>query len=134
MNDTDIHYLQVQQRYSKAVVHNGVAHLAGQVADNPDVSFKEQTLQVLAQIEELLKACGSDKSRLLSAHVLLPDIRYLPDFNTVWDAWVVPGHFPTRTPFQALLASPAYLVEVQVTAAVGSVQGMDAAGAKKRHA
>lgn len=132
MNDTDIQHLQVQQRYSKAVVHNGVAYLAGQVADNPDVSFMEQTHQVLAQIEALLKACGSDKSRLLSANVLLPDIRHLPDFNTAWDAWVVSGHLPARTPFQALLASAAYLVEVQVTAAVEPACGQDVAAPNGR--
>ncbi|MGE4336139.1 MAG: RidA family protein [Pigmentiphaga sp.] len=114
---TDIHYLEQNSRYSKAVIHENTVYLAGQVASDPSASVAEQTRQVLAQIDALLAACGTDKSRLLSALVLLKDMRDLDAVNPLWDAWVVPGRAPTRTPMEASLAAPGYLVEIQVTAA-----------------
>jgi enamine deaminase RidA (YjgF/YER057c/UK114 family) len=38
--------------------------------------------------------------------------------NAVWDAWVSPGNTPARATVEARLASPKYLVEIMVTAAV----------------
>ena len=115
---SEIKYFAVQTRYSKAVVHGDTVYLAGQVADNPVASVEDQTRQILAQIDALLKECGTDKSRLLVAQVLLNDMRNLPALNKVWDAWIVPGRLPARTPFEARLAAPEYLVEIQVTAAL----------------
>ena len=48
--------------YAKAVVHNGTAYLAGQVAVNPAPTAREQTQQILSQIDSYLKACGTGKS------------------------------------------------------------------------
>ena len=115
---SEIRYLDVQQRYSKAVIHGGTVYLAGQVANNPVASVEDQTRQILEQIDTLLKECGTDKSRLLVAQVLLNDMRHLAALNRVWDEWIVPGHLPARTPFEARLAAPEYLVEIQVTAAL----------------
>lgn len=115
---SDIRYLAVQQRYSKAVIHGNTVYLAGQVADNPATSAEDQTRQILNQIDALLAECGTDKSRVLIAQVLLADMRYLPAVNKVWDAWFVPSRPPARTPFEARLAAPEYLVEIQITAAL----------------
>ena len=114
----DIQYFEVQKRYSKAVVHAGTVYLAGQVANNPVASVEDQTRQILAQIDALLKECGTDKSRLLTAQVILNDMRNLDALNRVWDEWIVPGRLPARTPYEARLAAPEYLVEIQVTAAL----------------
>jgi enamine deaminase RidA (YjgF/YER057c/UK114 family) len=38
--------------------------------------------------------------------------------NSVWDAWVPQGHTPARATGEAKLATPEYLVEVIVTAAL----------------
>lgn len=104
-------------RMSEAVVHGNTIYLAGQVADNPVPSVGEQTKQVLAQIDALLAACGSDKSKLLSANIWLTDIRRFDEMNAAWDAWVAPGHTPARATVQAALAGPQYLVEIMVVAA-----------------
>jgi enamine deaminase RidA (YjgF/YER057c/UK114 family) len=61
-------------RMSQAVIANGFVFLAGQVADDTSVGVREQTQQVLASIDRLLAAAGSDKSRIVSANVYLSDI------------------------------------------------------------
>jgi enamine deaminase RidA (YjgF/YER057c/UK114 family) len=75
-----------------------------------------QTKQVLASIDRLLGEVGSDKSRLLSATIYLPDMADFPTLNSLWEQWVVPGQTPARATVQAALAHPAYKVEIQVIA------------------
>jgi len=104
-------------RMSQAVVHRGTVYLAGQVATDPVPSVAEQTKQILAKIEGLLAACGSDKSKILSASIWLADIRRFDEMNAVWDAWVAPGHTPARATIEAALARPQNLVEIMVVAA-----------------
>lgn len=101
---------------SQAVVHGGVVYSAGIVADDPVASVAEQTRQVLAKIDRLLAAVGSDKSRLLKANIWLADIQRFEEMNGVWDAWVVAGHTPARATVEARLAG-AYQVEIMVEAA-----------------
>lgn len=116
----DIAYIDTNHRYSKAVVHGGVAYLAGQVAADPSKLVEDQTRQVLAQIDAMLAECGTDKSRLLTANMIFRDFRDFDAVNRLWDAWVVPGRAPTRTPIEAKLAAPEFLIEIQVTAALRS--------------
>jgi enamine deaminase RidA (YjgF/YER057c/UK114 family) len=105
-------------RMSQAVVHGNVVYLAGQVAENPVPSVGEQTRQILATIDGLLREAGTDKAKLLSANIFLTDISRFDEMNAVWDAWVAPGNAPARATVQAALARPALMVEIMVTAAV----------------
>jgi len=104
-------------RMSQAVKHGDTIYLAGQVATDPKPSVTEQTKQIVAQIDDLLKGAGSDKSKLLSATIWLADIRTFNEMNAVWDAWVSPGNTPARATVEAKLAGPQYLVEIGVIAA-----------------
>jgi enamine deaminase RidA (YjgF/YER057c/UK114 family) len=106
-------------RMSQAVVHGDTVYLAGQVADTPVPSVIDQTRQVLAKIDRLLKEAGSDKSLLLSANIWLADISRFQEMNEVWDAWVSPGNTPARATVQSSLARPGNLVEIMVVAARG---------------
>ena len=58
-------------------------------------------------IDALLAAAGSDKTRILMAQIFLPDLADFDGMNSVWDAWVTPGHTTPRATVQARLASPA---------------------------
>lgn len=107
----------VGPRYSKAVVHGDTVYLAGQVAQNPVPSVAGQTKQILAQIDHYLHEAGTDKSKLLNAFVMFKDLRDFDAVNEVWDAWVVPGSTPCRTPIETRLYAPEFLVAIQVTAA-----------------
>jgi enamine deaminase RidA (YjgF/YER057c/UK114 family) len=110
---------EIGKRMSQAVVHNGTVYLAGQVADDPTLDTAGQTRQVLAAIDKLLAAAGSDKSRILMAQIFLADMADFGAMNGVWDAWVAPGNAPARATVQAALAAPPWKVEIVVTAAAG---------------
>ncbi len=110
--------IQVGPRMSQAVVHNGIVYLAGQVAHGEAHSVGEQTKIILAQIDQLLHEAGSSKQNLLTASIWLADIKTFAEMNAEWDHWVVPGKTPARATVEAKLASPAYLVEIAVTAVV----------------
>ena len=113
-----IQRFEVGPRMSQAVVHRGIAYLAGIVADEAVPSVGDQTRQILAKIDRLLAAVGSDKTHLLKASIWLTDIRRFDEMNAVWEAWVAQGHTPARATVEARLAGPGYLVEVMVEAAV----------------
>ena len=105
-------------RLSGASIHHGLCWLAGQTADDLTQDVKGQTKQILDKIDALLKAAGSDKSKILSANIWLTDIKNWAAMNTVWDPWVSPGNTPARATVEAKLADPKLLVEIMVQAAV----------------
>ena len=109
--------IEAGPRMSQAVVRGDTVYLAGQVAAKPVPSVGKQTRQILSQIDKLLKAAGTDKSKLLSANIWLADIRGFAEMNEAWDAWVAKGNPPARATVEAKLAAPQYLVEIMVVAA-----------------
>jgi enamine deaminase RidA (YjgF/YER057c/UK114 family) len=104
-------------RMSQAVVNGNTVYLAGVVADDLKADTAGQTKQILDKIDRLLKAAGTDKSKLLSANIWLTDMRTFADMNKMWDAWVSPGNTPARATVEAALAGPDYRVEIMVVAA-----------------
>jgi enamine deaminase RidA (YjgF/YER057c/UK114 family) len=112
--------IQPGPRMSQAVVCNGMAFLAGQVAEDATQDVSGQTKQVLAAIDKLLAEAGSDKARLLSAQIFLSDMADFAAMNKVWEAWVVPGQTPARATVEAAMARPGYLVEIVVIAEVAT--------------
>lgn len=110
----------VGKRLSELVIHRGagLCWLAGQVADDPSADITGQVRQVLAQIDRLLAEAGSDKTKIASATIYLPDMADFAALNAVWEAWVVPGATPARATVQAHLAAPKYKVEIQVVASL----------------
>ncbi len=106
-------------RMSEAVIHAGKVYLCGVVAgDAAGKSVGAQTADILAQIDEMLAAAGSDKTKLLKTNIWLTDISTITEMNAVWDAWVVPGKTPARATVEAKLALPQWAVEIMVEAAV----------------
>ena len=105
-------------RMSQAVVHNGVAYLAGQVGDDQSADVTTQMEQTLAKVDALLAECGTDKSKLLWAQIWVTDMRNFSAMNKVWDAWVDAANPPVRAGLCSALATPDFKVEVMVMAAV----------------
>lgn len=115
----DIVRVETDERLSRAVVYGGIAYLSGVTAKKRDSGIKAQTKEVLATIEERLRAVGTDKSRILHAQIWLKDIAgTFADMNEVWNSWTVPGCAPTRATAQCQMASPEILIEIIVTAAL----------------
>jgi enamine deaminase RidA (YjgF/YER057c/UK114 family) len=110
--------IEAGPRYSQAVVHGKMVYLAGQVATDTAADVAGQTRQVLASIEHLLAAAGADKTRILTATIYLADMGSYAAMNKVWDAWVAPGAVPARATVEGKLATPAYKIEIVVTAAL----------------
>jgi enamine deaminase RidA (YjgF/YER057c/UK114 family) len=102
---------------SHAVEHGETVYLAGIVAKNIDTDIKNQTRQVLDEIDRLLAKCGSSKSKVLQATIWVTDIRNRAPMNEVWTAWVDPKNLPARACIEAKLADPRALVEIMVIAA-----------------
>src|SRR5512139_11076 len=110
----------VGKRLSELVIHRGagLCWLAGQVADDPKADITGQTQQVLAQTDDLLYEAGTEKSKIVSATIYLPDMADFAAMNAVWEPWVAPGQTPARATVQAKLAGPDYRIEIQVVAAL----------------
>lgn len=104
-------------RLSEAAVFNGIVYLAGMVPENGATDIRGQTADVLAQVDQHLAACNSDKTHILRVQIFLKDITDIAAMNEVWDAWVAPGHAPPRATVQAALVDPAMKIEIVVTAA-----------------
>ena len=105
------------KRLSEIVVHNGTIYLAGEVPDDTSKDITGQTEEVLMKIDKLLAQVGSDKSKLLSAQIFLPDMKDFPGMNVAWEKWVLPGQTPARATIEAKLANAAYKVEIMCIAA-----------------
>ncbi|MDQ2802292.1 MAG: RidA family protein [Pseudomonadota bacterium] len=101
---------------SKGVEYHGFVFLQGVTARDPNKDITGQTEDVLAQIDDLLETHGTDKTRLLQAHLWVKDIRDRDALNAVWSAWLPSGGAPARACVQANLADPRLLVEIMVAA------------------
>ena len=112
-----IRRIEAGPRMSQAVIHGNTVYLAGQVG-TPGKSVAEQTKDVLASVDRLLKEAGSDKSKILQAIIWLADMGDFAEMNAVWDKWVDGPNAPARATGEAKLAAPAYKVEIIVTAAL----------------
>lgn len=103
-------------RMSGAVVHGNTVYLAGQVGDGETVT--EQCKDALSEVDRLLAAAGTDKSKILQTLIYISDISYFAEMNAAWEAWVDPANTPARATSEAKLAAPKYKVEFIVTAAI----------------
>ena len=107
------------KRMSMAVIHNGMAYLAGFVAeDNKGKSVLEQTKEILSAIDATLKKAGTSKENIVKANIWLTDISTFAQMNEAWDGWVKPGLTPARATVESKLAAPGYDVEIMVEAAI----------------
>lgn len=115
----DIKRIDSNERLSRIVIHNGVAHIAGVTATNGDAGIEEQTRDALSKIDTYLAQAGTDKSRLLTVQIWLRDIeRDFAGMNAAWAAWADKNAMPTRATCEARLARSNLLVEIIVSAAV----------------
>jgi enamine deaminase RidA (YjgF/YER057c/UK114 family) len=112
-----IERLEIKQRMSRIVKHNGTIYLCGQVAADASKDITEQTQTMLDKVDVLLIAAGSSREHILSATIYVKDMSYFSEMNTVWDAWVPTGYAPARACVAAAMAREALLVEISIVAA-----------------
>lgn len=108
--------------YSQAKIVNGILYASGQIAINPasgEIEAKTvegQTEQVCKNIGEILKAAGSDFSKVIKTTCFLKNMSDFATFNTIY------GKFFTSKPARSCVAAAALpkdvLVEVEIIAEV----------------
>jgi len=110
--------------YSQAIVHNGCVYVAGQLpivpgqAEHRVGSIEEQTAQVFANIDAILRASGSDLARLVQVTVYVSDMALWGRFNAAY-AKLMGDHRPARAVVPVNALHYGYHIEVQAIAALG---------------
>jgi 2-iminobutanoate/2-iminopropanoate deaminase len=79
--------------YSQAIEYEKLIFLSGQIPLNPKTgsidssSIEDQTMQVMKNLQAVLKASGSDFSNVLRCTVFLTDLEEFQSFNKVYAAF-----------------------------------------------
>jgi len=87
--------------YSQAIVHENTVYVSGQLPIDPRIgekhvgSIEEQTEQALRNVAAILKAAGSDISRVIKTTVYVSDISLWDRVNAVY-AEFFGEHRPAR--------------------------------------
>jgi enamine deaminase RidA (YjgF/YER057c/UK114 family) len=101
---------------SRAVVNDGLVFTVAVAPDPVVPSMYEQSVKVLARIDESLALCGTDRSKILSAIVYINGMALKSEMNRAWDEWVDKANPPMRACIGVELEPP-HIVEIVVTAA-----------------
>jgi len=109
--------------YSQAVVHNGLVFVAGQLPIDAKTgekltgSIEQQTEKCLMNVAAILKASGSDLSRVLRMTIYVSDMEHWLAVNTVY-ARVMGEHRPARAIVPVKELHYGFKIEIEATAAV----------------
>lgn len=88
--------------YSQAVVHNGLVYLSGILPITPDgqklteATIAEQTEQILANLDAILRASGSKRENVLKVTVFVSDIQVWGIVNQLYTQFFG-DHRPARS-------------------------------------
>ena len=89
--------------YNQGIVSNGFIFTSGQVAIDPATgkliksSFKDRVEQVFTNLENILKASGSDLSNVVKITVFLTDINKYTEVNEVFNSRLDEASAPARS-------------------------------------
>ena len=107
--------------YSQAIKAGNLLFASGQIPLDPktgnmvDGGIVEQTRQVFANIDAILKAAGASFDNVVSASVFVADMNYFAKVNEVY-AMYFSSPAPARATVQVARLPKDALVEIQVTA------------------
>lgn len=111
--------------YVQGKVINGFLFASGQVPLDPatgtivGTDIKEQTAQVLKNIEAILSEAGTDFDHVIKTTCFLKKMDDFVAFNEVY-ATAFKGEFPARSAVEVARLPKDVLVEIEVTAAVSN--------------
>jgi len=107
--------------YSQAVIFDQLVFTSGQLPLDPETGkivgsrIEEQTKQSIHNLEEVLKAGGSDLSKVLKTTVLLKNMDDFAAMNKIY-ADYFSGEFPGRSAVQVAKLPMDALVEIEAVA------------------
>lgn len=105
-----------EQYYHEAVEVGGTIYLAGVVADDLSLDMRGQTRQALANLEDVLKRVGSDKTKVVMATAYITDFASKPSMNEAWLEFFPPEHLPARATIGVADLGEGVLIEIVCTA------------------
>jgi len=107
--------------YCQAVKHGGMVFCSGQIPLDPQSmkvvpgEIEAQTEQVLKNLAAVLKAAGSDLSKVVKTTVFLQDLEHFTKMNAVYER-AFAGHTPARSTVQVARLPLDVLVEIECIA------------------
>ena len=108
--------------YSQAVVINGLVYTSGQIALDPTTgelvgtTIEAQAEQAIKNLGEILKAAGSDFSKVVKTTCFLAHISDFAVFNSIYEKYFVSK--PARSCFEVAALPKGALVEIEAVAVV----------------
>jgi reactive intermediate/imine deaminase len=110
--------------YCQAITHAGFVYCSGQIPLDPvtmkvvEGGIEAQTEQVLKNLTAVLKAAGSDSSKVLKTTVFLSNLADFPKMNAVYER-AFGDHAPARSTVEVARLPLDVLVEIECIAAPG---------------
>jgi len=108
--------------YSQAVAVNGFLFISGQIGIDPSTgklkeSFEEQVLQILKNVEEILKEAGTSKENVVRVVIYMTDLSLFGKLNAIYEEFFksVPVK-PARTTVGVSSLPLGAMVEMEITA------------------
>jgi 2-iminobutanoate/2-iminopropanoate deaminase len=101
--------------YSQAIRANGLIFVSGQIPLNPltqqivEGGMAEQTEQVIANLEAILKAAGSGLDKVVRTTVYLKDMKEFAAMNDIYERF-----FPQRPPARSTIEAARLPKDVRV--------------------
>ena len=108
--------------YSQATVYNGLVFVAGQLSIDPATgehktgSIEEQTELALSNVHAILRAAGSDWSRVLKMNISVADINLWEAVNKIYSR-VLGENRPARAVIPTGPLHHGFLIEIEAVAA-----------------
>jgi 2-iminobutanoate/2-iminopropanoate deaminase len=107
--------------YCQAITHAGVVYCSGQIPLDPatmkvvEGGIEAQTERVLKNLTAVVKAAGSDPSKVLKTIVFLSNLEDFPKMNAVYER-AFGGHAPARSTVEVARLPLDVLVEIECIA------------------
>lgn len=108
--------------YSQAIIANGFVYTSGQIPLNTGngaiegTTIEEQSERAIKNLGEILKAAGTDFSKVVKTTCFLADIKDFAAFNVVYDKYFVSK--PARSCFEVSALPKNALVEIEAVAVI----------------
>ena len=108
--------------YSKAVIHNGIVYVSGQLpillgSKTPPETIEKQTELVLQKLQSVLEEAGSGINRILCTTIFVSDVKYWSKVNEVY-AKFFGNHKPARTIVPTNTLHFGCLIEINAIASI----------------
>ena len=106
--------------YSQAIVANGFVYTSGQIPLNPETGaieengIEQQAEQAIKNLGEILKAAGTDFSKVVKTTCFLKNIADFAVFNAVYEKYFISK--PARSCFEVAALPKNALVKIEAVA------------------